>query len=227
MQMANLVPLSQCAKQYGVKCLAHGGPGTGKTPLLKTAPRPIVLLSEPGAMSVRDAHNIPAHEAYTVKAIKEFFDWFFSSHESRNFDTLIWDSVSQAAEIVLSEEMPKHKDPRKAYGEMSRTMMDWCSGVYFQQQKHAYLTSKQIIAPIGGVATRKYFFPGQDLNVKIPHLYDEILCVGHFIIPGAGPNPIRAIQCQPSFDVVARDRSGKLAQYEPPDLTALFAKCMT
>lgn len=178
-------------------------------------------------MSLRDAHNIPAYPAYDVASIKAFFDWFFSSAEARNFDTFVWDSVSQAAEIVLGEQLPKQKDPRKAYGEMSKQMMEWVNGVYFQQQKHAYLISKQIVADIGGIQTRKYFFPGQDLNVKIPHLYDEILCVGTFLIPGAGPNAIRAIQCQPTHDVIARDRSGKLSQYEPPDLTALFQKAMS
>lgn len=227
MNITNLVPVSQCANQYGVKCLAHGAPGTGKTPLIKTAPRPVILLSEPGAMSLRDAHNIPAYPGYTRAAITEFFQWFFGSHEASNFDTLVCDSISQIAEIVLADELPKNKDPRKAYGNMSQQVMQWVNGMYFMPQKHAYLISKQIVAEVGGAKVSKYFFPGQDLNVKIPHLYDEILCVGLFMIPGAGANPVRAIQCHPSYDVIARDRSGKLAQYEPPDLTALFRKCMS
>lgn len=175
---------------------------------------------------MRDAHNIPVWEAYTTARIQEFFTWFLSSHEARNFDTMIWDSVSQAGEIVLNEELPRQKDPRKAYGNMSRQMMEWVDALYFMASKHIYLIAKQIVVEIGSIQTRKYFFPGQDLNVKIPHRYDEIVCVGQFMIPGAVA-PIRAIQCQPTFDVIARDRSGKLSQYEPPDLAALFTKCMT
>jgi hypothetical protein len=35
------------------------------------------------------------------------------------------------------------------------------------------------------------------------------------------------IRCQESFDIMARDRSGKLNEIEPPDLSAIFSKCMS
>lgn len=228
MNVTQLIPASQCARQFGVKALVHGGPGSGKTPIVKTAPRPVMLVCETGMLSMRDAHNIPCWEAFSVAKIKEFFEWFTKSHEAKAFDTLALDSVSQLAEIVLAEELPRNKDGRKAYGEMSRQVMAWMDDLFFMPSKHIYLISKQIVVDMSGVQTRKYWFPGQDLGVKLPHRYDEILCVGKFIVPGMeAQGAITAIQCQPSFDVVARDRSGRLAMYEPPDLKALFAKAMS
>lgn len=92
-------------------------------------------------------------------------------------------------------------------------------------QKHIYLIAKQQTKDEGGVNIRKPYFPGQELNIQIPHMYDEVLQIGLNNVPGQ-PKPVTAIRCQPTFDVFARDRSGRLNELEPPDLTALFSKCL-
>lgn len=228
MQMRDLKPASQLAQRFGVKCVAYGGPGAGKTPLFKTAPRPVLCVVEPGMLSMRDATNIPAFEAYTPEKIEEFFDWLFRSHEARNFDTVGFDSFSQIAEIILKQELKRNKDGRKAYGEMSRRVMDWADGLYFMPNKHTYLIAKQGTVDEGGVNFKRPYFPGQDLNVKIPHLFDEILHIAPAQIPGVNMNkPVQAIRTLGTFDTMARDRSGKLAELEPPDLAALFRKVMS
>jgi hypothetical protein len=96
--------------------------------------------------------------------------------------------------------------------------------LFFLPQKHAYLIAKQGESEEAGVKRKRPFFPGQDLNVKVPHLYDEILHVAMVQIPNVGD--VKAIRTQETFDIMARDRSGRLNPLEPPDLTALFAKCM-
>ena len=228
MQMKDLRPASQLAQKFGVKCVAYGGPGAGKTPLFKTAPRPVLCVVEPGMLSMRDATNLPAWEAYTPERIEEFFDWVFRSPEARNFDTVGFDSISQVAEIILTQELKRNKDGRKAYGEMSRRVMDWVNGLYFLPNKHIFLIAKQSVVDESGVMRKKPYFPGQDLNVKVPHLFDEILHVGQYQIPGVNMNkPVQAIRSAETFDVMARDRSGKLAELEPPDLAALFNKVMS
>lgn len=225
MQMRDLKPASQLARKFGVKALMFGGPGSGKTPLIMTAPRPVLCVVEPGMLSMRQATGIPAWEAYTPERIEEFFDWAFRSPEARNFDTFGFDSISQVAEIVLTQELKRNKDGRKAYGEMSRRVMDWVNGLYFLPNKHVYLIAKQASVDEGGVLRRKPYFPGQDLNVKVPHLYDEILHIGPTNVPGMQGTQT-AIRTKEAFDIMARDRSGKLAELEPPHLGNLFAKCM-
>lgn len=169
--------------------------------------------------------TIPAWEAYTAGTITEFFTWFFNSAESKNFDTLGIDSVSQMAEIILNDELKINKDGRKAYGEMSRKIMDWINKLYFFPQKHLYLICKQTTVEEATVQKRRPYFPGQDLNVKVPHLFDEILHLGLHNIPGV-VGAQKAFCTAEQFDLLARDRSGNLAAYEPPDLTALFNKAM-
>lgn len=225
MQASQLKPASQLAQRFGVKALAYGGPGTGKTPMVNTAPRPVLCVVEPGMLSMRTS-NVPAWEAYDVPRINEFFKWLFTSNEARNYDTVGIDSISQLAEIILTEELKRNKDGRKAYGEMSRAVMEIVNALYYLPQKHVYLIGKQSTVDEGGIMRKKPYFPGQDLNVKIPHMYDEILHIGMSQVAGM-PKPVVAIRTAETFDIMARDRSGRLAELEPPDLSALFAKAMS
>ena len=225
MQMSQLKPASELAQRFGVKALAYGGPGTGKTPMVNSAPRPVLCVVEPGMLSMRTS-NVPAWEAYDSARIDEFFKWLFTSAEAKNFDTVGIDSISQVAEIILTDELKKNKDGRKAYGEMSRRVMEIVNALYYLPQKHIYLIGKQSVVDENGIQRKKPYFPGQDLNVKIPHMYDEILHIGQVNMPGM-PKPVVAIRTAETFDIMARDRSGRLAELEPPDLSALFAKAMS
>ena len=225
MQESQLKPASQLAQHFGIKVLAYGGPGVGKTPLINTAPRPVLCVVEPGMLSMRNS-NVPAWEAYDVPRIHEFFKWLSQSNESKNFDTVGVDSISQLAEIILTDELKKNKDGRKAYGEMSRAVMEIVNALYYLPNKHIYLIGKQSVADENGVMRKKPYFPGQDLNVKVPHMYDEILHIGMNQVPGM-QKPVIAIRTAESYDTMARDRSGRLAELEPPDLASLFTKAMS
>lgn len=220
MNITQLRPASEFAQQYGVKSLVYGPPGVGKTPIANSAPRPVLCVTEPGMLSMRNS-NIPAWPAFTPRAIDEFFDWLFGSNEPAQFDTIVIDSVSQMCETILTEELGKNRDGRKAYGELSRRIMKHMNGLYYFPRKHTYLICKQSNEN-GRV---RPFFPGQDLNVKIPHLYDEILHCAIANIPNVGTN--KAFRTRDELDVMARDRSGRLDQFEQCNLAALFAKAMS
>lgn len=238
MQMNQLKPASSLALKFGVKAMLFGPPGSGKTPLINTAPRPLLLATEPGLLSMRNS-NIPTWDAYTTARIDEFFAWFTKSAEAKNFDTLAIDSGSQLAEISLSDALEKRKDGRKAYGDMSQYCMGHFDDLFFMPNKHIVLickmsreeVGKQVVAQGNAFAVEmtyqsQPYFPGQDLKVKVPHRYDEILYLNEAVVPGQGPKPVRAIRTKGTPEIMARDRSGKLAELEPPDLAALFAKVM-
>lgn len=224
MQASQLKPASQLAQKFGVKSLVYGGPGSGKTPLMNTAPCGVLCVVEPGMLSMRNS-NVPAWEAYTPEKIDEFFVWLFNSAEAKKFDTVGIDSISQMAEIFLTQELKRNKDGRKAYGEMARRTMDIVNNLYYLPQKHIYLIAKQTTIDNNSVQYKRPYFPGQDLNVKIPHMYDEILHLGINPIPGQ-PKPQISFRTKESFDTMARDRSGNLNELEFPDLKQLFDKCM-
>jgi len=226
MNLSQLKPASQLAQRFGVKAILFGGPGTGKTPLTQTAPRPVLCVCEPGMLTMRNVHNVATWDAYTPERLDEFFDWLTKSNESKAFDTVCIDSISQMAEIYLVHEQGRNKDGRKAYGDMYRRTMDKLNTLYYMPNKHTYLIAKQAMTEIGGSLIRKPYFPGKELNVQVPHMYDEVWHIGLNNIPGQ-PQPVKAIRTIETFDTFARDRSGRLNEFEYPELSALFNKCMS
>lgn len=237
MQMSQLRPANQLAKRFGVKAILYGAPGSGKTPILNTAPRPVLLVTEPGMLSMRNS-NIPCWEAFTLPLIEEFKKWFAGSREASNFDTLQIDSISQLAEIKLRDAQAKNSHGMKAYGVMADYVFDYCNELFYMPNKHIILVAKQMQVENGKqtiiannqityepVLQKKPYFPGKDLNVRIPHMFDSVWHLGEAIISGYA-KPQKAIRTIEIPEIFARDRSGNLSELEPPNLTDIFNKAM-
>jgi len=222
MKMSDLRPAKDFANQFGVKAVVYGPPGSGKTPLLNTAPRPLLLACEPGLLSMRNS-TVPTYQGFTAAAIDEFFKWFFNSEETKNFDTIAVDSVSQMADIYLQQALKNNRHGKAAYGEMGTKTMEHLRSLYYTRNKHTYLIAKEIVVE-DTTTFRKPYMPGKQLPIELPHMYDEILHLGIHNIPAAGQH--KSFQCQATLDVWARDRTGQLAEFEPPAFEALVKKCM-
>lgn len=224
MNINDLRQANEFALKYGVKGLIYGPPGSAKTPLVNTAPRPLLLACEPGLLSMRGS-QVPTYQAFTSNLVDEFFKWFFNSNESRNFDTLAVDSVSQMCDIYLQAAHKTNKHGLAAYGEMARNVMDQLRPLFFMQQKHTYLIAKQATQNENGILKCIPYFPGQQLPVDIPHMYDEVLHLTKQNVPMVGT--VTAFRCIGVPDVLARDRSGRLNEFEPPDYAAIVRKAMS
>lgn len=237
MNLKDLKPASHFSNRYGVKSIIYGRAGTGKTPIINTAPRPLLLACEPGLKSMSTS-NVPTWEAHDIKRIDEFFEWFFKSSEVNNFDTLAIDSGSQVAEIVLTDMLAKYKDGRQVYGELSKKVCTWFNDLFFFPNKHIIVICKEGKEEKGTNMTNvngnvqveqltllRPYFPGNDLNIKIPHQYDEIFHIDHRQVPGVGLVP--AILTKGTDKIYARDRSGKLDAIERPDWGHIIKKCST
>lgn len=221
--MSDLKPAKEWAQNYGCKAVVFGGPGSGKTPIINTAPRPVMLVCEPGMLSMRNS-NVPSYEAFEVSKIDDFFKWIFESSEAKNFDTIAVDSISQMADIYLQKALKDNRHGLKAYGEMATNTMAHLRGLFHTRYKHTYLIAKEIIVESDGFKLKKPYFPGQQLPQDIPHLYDMILHLGIYNVPSVGQT--KAFRCQGSIDVVARDRTGSLAEFEVPHFGNLIVKAM-
>lgn len=222
MNLNSLKPASEFAKNYGVKAIVYGPAGSGKTPIINTCPNPVLLACEPGLLSMRGS-NVPTFEAYSADKIDEFFEWFFKSNETKKFDTLAIDSISQLAELYLQKALKEVKHGLQAYGQMATQTLAQLNALYFTKEKHTYLIAKQEIIT-DGFSYKRPYFPGKQLPIEMPHKYDQILHLDIQNIPGHGQH--KAFRCIGSIDVIARDRSGNLSEYEPPDFSNLVKKAM-
>lgn len=230
MDIRDLKAAGEHAQNFGVKAIVFGPAGTGKTPILNTAPRPVLLATEAGLLSMRGS-NIPTYAAFTSKAIDEFFSWFFNSSETKNFDTLGIDSGSQIADIYLNAALQgtskqgNKKHGMAAYGEMATNTMEHLRTLYYTRYKHVYMICKEEIADVDYQSLRRPYFPGKVLPIDVPHLYDFILRLAKANVPGAGET--LAFQCVGNMNVLARNRTGNLNEYEPPNFSDLVNKAMS
>lgn len=218
MNIGDLRAAKEFAINFGVKAIIYGPPGTGKTPIANTCPRPVLLACEPGLLSMRNS-SIPTWIAPTKAKIDEFFKWFEHSAESKVFDTLIIDSTSQMCDICLNESKKAHGLAQ--YGEMAEYVYPYLERLYFMPQRHMYLIAKEEVTQSG---MRRPYYPGKFLPTNIPHKYDCIIRVAKTPIPNVGD--VIAFQCNGSYDVIARNRTGTLNDFEEPDFGKLIMKAM-
>lgn len=217
------------AELFGCKCIVYGPAGTGKTPLINTAPRPLLLSMEPGLLSMRNS-SVPTYLAHDTNKVDDFFKWFFNSNETKVFDTLAIDSGSYMADMYLQAALSgksqagNKKHGQAAYGDMATNTMAHIRTLFYTKYKHVYLICKEQVSEVNYQQLAKPYFPGNVLNVDVPFLYDFILRLAKVPINGGEH---LAFQCEGNMNVLSRNRTGNLDIFEPPHFGALVQKAMS
>lgn len=231
MDVRDLRAAGEHALIFGCKCIVYGPAGTGKTPIVNSAPRPVLLSIEPGLLSMRGS-TVPTFEAHTSQRIDEFFKWFFNSTETKNFDTLAIDSGSYMADVYLQAALSgksnagNKKHGMAAYGEMATNTMEHLRTLFYTRYKHVYLICKEQIADVDFQSMRRPYFPGQVLPIDVPHLYDFIIRVARVNVPNMVGDQL-AFQCNGTMNIMARNRTGNLNDFEEPHFGKLVQRAMT
>lgn len=206
----------------GVKLLVYGNAGSGKTSLIPTLPTPIVLSAEGGLLSIADA-DVPFIEVNSYETLMEAYRWITESDESKHFESIALDSISEIAEVVLNYEKKIAKDPRQAYGAMQEQMTDLIRAFRDIPNKHVYFTAKcEKASDETGRLLYAPSMPGNKTGQQLPYFFDEVLALR--VEKDADGLPQRALMCDSDGIWQAKDRSGKLDSWEAPDLGAIIAK---
>ena len=206
----------------GVKIVVYGQAGAGKTSLIPTLPNPVIISEEGGLLSIQDA-NLPFIEITNMDELKETFMWVSQSAEAKGFESVAIDSISEIAEVVLAHEKRINKDGRAAYGEMQIQVIDIMRAFRDLRGKHVYFSAK---AEKSQDETGRILYapsmPGNKLSQQIPYLVDEVFALR--VEKDADGVTHRALLCDSDGLWLAKDRSGKLASWEAPDLGAIITK---
>jgi phage nucleotide-binding protein len=205
----------------GVKLLVYGQAGAGKTSLIRTLPDPVVLSAEGGLLSIQDA-NLPYIEIADMATLREAYTWL-GSDEGKRFKSVALDSISEIAEVVLNAEKKTAKDPRQAYGAMQEQMADIIRAFRDLPGRHVYMSAKlEKAQDETGRILYSPSMPGNKSGQQLPYFFDEVLALR--VERDAEGNPQRALMCDSDGLWIAKDRSGKLAQWEAPDLGEIISK---
>lgn len=204
----------------GVKILVHGVAGAGKTTLIGTLSKPLVISAEAGLLSLQ-GKGVDFIEVRNLGDLGEAYEYALEHKDE--YDAICLDSISEIAEQILSAEKKIAKDPRQAYGALQEQMGDFIRSfrdldgvnVYFsaKTEKSTDEMGRMLFAPSA---------PGNKTAQALPYFFDEVLALR--VEPGEDGKPIRALQCDTDGVWSAKDRSGKLDMWEAPDLGAVIRK---
>ena len=202
----------------GLKVLVYGQAGCGKTTLSKTLPKPVVLSAEGGLLSLKD-DNIPYLEIKSMTDLHEAYEWV---SKSKDYESVVLDSISEIAEVVLSHEKKINKDGRAAYGEMDVQLSEIIRA-FRDLNMHVLMTAK-LEKQQDEMGRMLYFpsLPGNKTAQKLPYFFDEVLALR--IEKDEDGKTQRALMCDSDGLWLAKDRSGKLSAWESPDLGEIIAK---
>lgn len=206
----------------GVKLLVYGQAGAGKTSLIKTLPSPIVLSAEGGLLSIQDA-DLPYIEIDSMDTLREAWSWLTGAAEAQDYKSVALDSISEIAEVVLNAEKKATKDPRQAYGAMQEQMADIIRAFRDLPGRHVYMSAKlEKTQDEMGRVLYAPSMPGNKTGQSLPYFFDEVLALR--VEKDGDGNTQRALMCDSDGLWLAKDRSGKLAAWEAPDLGAIISK---
>lgn len=207
---------------HGVKTVVYGNSGAGKTSLIPTLPRPLVLSAEGGLLSIADS-DTPFIEISSVEDLMEAYQWLTESSEAKSFDSIALDSISEIAEVVLNAEKKSTKDGRAAYGNLAEKMTDVIRAFRDVPEKHVLFTAKCDKTPDEtGRILYSPSMPGKTLTQQLPYFFDLVLALR--VEKDAEGVVQRALMTDSDGIWQAKDRSGKLSAWESPDLGAIIRK---
>lgn len=215
--------------------LVHGKPGSGKTMSCATAPRPVLLLTEPGGEDCLSAANIekvfgiatpgvsyeiPVLKALTWEELLEAVTFLEKDPSMQHFDTVFADSISQISKLALAKFQGTNKDGRKAYGELYKAVM-WIVGRLFALKKHVVCNAHSAEQGIGEARAVVPTFEGGALKVELAHAFGETYYAD--VDYADDGTPIRVLRTQKGAGFEAKSRLGHLPEMVQPNWTKIFA----
>lgn len=237
----NFTDAEHASTVSGVKCLVYSGSGAGKTVLMATAPAPVMISAEAGALSLRKAnlerifgvghpsitYNMPMIVVQNTDDIADAYRWCLQSNEARQFQTVGMDSISEIMEQILNNAKRQVKDPRQAYGELIEKGQTMVRSFRDLPNKNVIISAKMepMKDELSGVTKYGPSVPGSKLGPSLPYFFDEVFHLG--INKDTQGQDFRYLRTQPDLQYEAKDRSGALLPIEFPHLGAIFAKILS
>lgn len=205
-----------------VKVLTYGKTDMGKTHLISTAPAPIVLSAEAGLITLR-RFQIPYIVINTRADLFNAYAWLKGSNEARQFATPCLDSISEIADMFLTEIKASCKDGRQQYGMLADQMFQVIRD-FRDLNSHVYMSAQQDFEKddFTGMMINRAKMPGKQLGAALPYFFDEVFQATKLTSPQGQSYRALKTQSDPAND--AKDRSGCLDPIEEPHLGKIFAK---
>lgn len=221
------IQMTSDVQVQGIKVVVYGDSGVGKTVLCATAPNPLIISAEKGLLSLA-GYDIPYIEIRSINDVGEAYNFITKSADAKKYQTICVDSISELTETCLvdikkqliSESDSGKIDARQAYGKVAESVGAMIRRFRDLTDHDVIFTSKmkRVEDSEGNPVRYEPYLPGRVLPFNLPYLVDEVFCMK---INRGGD---RVLQTAADRKFIAKDRSGKLAPEEQPDLVKIFNK---
>lgn len=227
-----ITPTSTSAynSDMGVSMVIYGGSGVGKTRLAGTLPanETVILSLEHRLLSLRGygmfAYELDTYEDVVVTQQALERDASFSAVKY-----VVVDSATELGEKTLISSQARIKDGRQAYQDMQTKCLSLFR-MFRDMRKHVILLFKEEMQKDAmGNARVGPSMPGQKLGPQVPYLFDEVFYMGVTETTGSDGKTVKSryLLTDATATHIAKDASGSLDIYEPPNLLHIIQKIQT
>jgi hypothetical protein len=224
-------------KSDRLSLLVYGPSGSGKTSITASLPGKVLIVNaENGLLSVSsgvervvyditvDANGKDLPRDYRFEKLIHLLKVILPTMPEK-FDWLVFDSLTEISQTLvegLKKKYPDKKDSLPMWGEYNDLM------VSFVKQLRDYRPFNILLLALDSTDkddTGKRFI-GVDINGKVssrvPALIDEVFYLKDF--ETSDGKKIKKLITSNYQNIIAKDRSGRLDQFEDPDLSKIIAK---
>lgn len=220
----NIVSVQEALDDTGLKMLVHSPAGHGKTVLCATAGKPTLIISaEAGLLSIKDAPKyVKVVVIKTIDDLDEVYDMLVDGSIPCSWVCL--DSISEIAEVLLSEEKNLTNDARQAYGKLSERMLKKMRQFRDLADMNVLFTCKQkrLVDGESGAVSYVPSLPGNALTEAIAYMFDFVFALR--VEEDDEGNKYRVLQTEPDKAYQAKSRGEYLEDFEKPSLKQLEMK---
>lgn len=206
-------------KPTKLNTLIYGASGTGKTTLLSTLPNKTLIISkESGLLSLKD-FSIDYVEPKDLKELRSVL----VSEEIDSYDNIAIDSLTEIASMFLEESTLLFPDDRqnfKKYGHYNEGIVRF---IKFTRDLNKNIIFTSLEKTAEDNAGRRFTVPDitGSLASKLPAYFDFVF---NLQIINKENERERVLLTQPFDGFICKDRSGKLEDYEVPNLSLIINK---
>lgn len=208
-----------------VKVLVYGPSGVGKTKLISTAPKPIIISSEKKLISLKD-FKIPVILIENFSDLEEAYRFVTTNKKADQFETIAIDSISDIAETILSDyknDPDTNDHGQAAYGHLADKLGPMIKKFRDIPNKHKYFIAKSKM--VEDIYTKMNMFgpslPGRVLPDNISYEFDYVFAMR--VGETESGSKYRYLQTQSDLQWVAKGHDS-LKDVERPNLSVIFKK---
>lgn len=216
--MAVKIKSTKDITSHGANLVIYGESGVGKTLLISNLENQIILSADEGLLTLKK-FDIPYIEIKDMEDVNDAFELVKKS----DYDHIVFDSLTEIAEVVLYEMKEGKKDKRQAYGELADAFGVMIRKFRDIKGKNTIFNAKvkHIYDDEGAVIEYAPMMPGKVLPHGLPYLVDEVFC---YMMDRKGRYFLTAADRKHP----AKDRSGELLPKElEPNLNEIIKRVLS